>query len=107
MISMQMPVSVTTVSRREFQHPRSSPSGLFRCPARFRPTDLSLPPAAFVMIDRYTGRPPGRPAHRVDPRDRTPRAEPESGDEQVGNWTPERLVEMDARFAERLERAVA
>ena len=30
----------------------------------------------------------------------------ERGDEQVGNWPREQLLKMDARFVERMERAI-
>ena len=32
---------------------------------------------------------------------------PQPGDDQDGNWPRERLIRMDARFVERLERAIA
>ena len=34
-------------------------------------------------------------------------AEPEPGDEAVGEWSPEQLDRMNARFVERVERAIA
>jgi hypothetical protein len=34
-------------------------------------------------------------------------AEPEFGDEAVGQWSPEQLDRVNARFVERVERAIA
>jgi hypothetical protein len=33
--------------------------------------------------------------------------EPEFGDEAVGQWSPEQLDRVNARFVERVERAIA
>jgi len=45
-----------------------------------------------------TGRPPTR---------RDAHVAPEPGDEIEGDYTRERLEEMDARFSERVERAIS
>jgi hypothetical protein len=44
---------------------------------------------------------------RSDLNSKIKSAPQEPGDEQVGGWARDRLVRMDARFRERLERAIA